>query len=344
MKGVQIMYDKKDYSERGRKQLFLVLDTETATLPFANEIALNEKQKKNIAIAKPLCYDIGWLIVDRDLNVYEKRSFLVSEIFCVPQVFNTAYYKDKRPIYLERLKKNETEIKMWSEIRDILFEDLGKVNFCCAFNAMFDFKKAIPFTEQYIYHLYNADYQEWEYNQRQICQSIANGNKPTNGKDFDKDNFNFKGIDFPMIDIWGVTCEKLLNTKRYKKFCLDGEMITESGKFFKTSAESAYRFILKDMSFDEAHTAIDDSIIESYLLHKALKKGKVTRGIIYFPFRQLGTTIEYLRETPSAREKDFDFVIRVIEEKMESCSDPRYSSQLESNLAYLDHLKRLRFA
>ena len=37
-----------------RKKFYMVLDTETATLPFANEIANgNPELKKRIAIAKP---------------------------------------------------------------------------------------------------------------------------------------------------------------------------------------------------------------------------------------------------------------------------------------------------
>ena len=45
---------------------YLMLDCETATLPFADEIAGNNpERKKRIAIAKPLIYDIGWTITNR---------------------------------------------------------------------------------------------------------------------------------------------------------------------------------------------------------------------------------------------------------------------------------------
>ena len=77
----------------------MVVDTETATLPFANEIAAgNPERKKRIAIAKPLVYDIGWTICDRAGNIYEKKQFLIAETFAVPAVFNTAHYAEKRPI------------------------------------------------------------------------------------------------------------------------------------------------------------------------------------------------------------------------------------------------------
>lgn len=71
-----------------KKDYYLVLDTETATLPFANEIAgENESVKKNIAIAKPLVYDIGWAIVDRLGNVVKKVEYLIQETFFVPNIF-----------------------------------------------------------------------------------------------------------------------------------------------------------------------------------------------------------------------------------------------------------------
>ena len=81
-----------------RRKYYLILDCETATMPYANNFEGSVKQK--ISIAKPLIYDLGWQIVDRNGNVYAKRNYLISEIFSVPTVFNTAYYKDKRPLYL----------------------------------------------------------------------------------------------------------------------------------------------------------------------------------------------------------------------------------------------------
>ena len=334
----------KPLEEKGRHKLYLTLDCETATLPFANEIAKNEVQKKNIAIAKPLIYDIGWQIHDSDGNIYAQRSFLVTEIFCIPQVFNTAYYKEKRPIYLKRLENGETTLKTWNEISAILFKDLKQINYCCAFNAMFDFKKAIPFTENYIYHLYNADYQEWETKQRQACARIASGDK-NHGENFDGENFNFKGIDFPIIDIWGVACESLINTNKYKKNCLDNLMITESGKYFKTSAEGVFRYLVNDYTFDEAHTAIDDTIIETAILCKALKKGKITHGIIYFPFQMLGTTIDFLVYEKGVTKDHFDVVINTMNAKLETYgTQSSFATQLQSNVWYLEDKRDTKFS
>ena len=85
-----------------RRKYYLILDCETATLPYA--IKYGAEQRKNIAIAKPLIYDLGWQIVDIRGKVYKRVSYLSAEIFSVSSVFNTVYYASKRPIYLELLK------------------------------------------------------------------------------------------------------------------------------------------------------------------------------------------------------------------------------------------------
>jgi len=102
-----------------RKKYYLTLDTETATVPWADEYAKgNAKIKQKIAIAKPLVYDIGWVITDRQGAIVKKVNYLVQETFFVPNIFNTGYYRDKRPIYMELLAKGEIVPKMWNEIID----------------------------------------------------------------------------------------------------------------------------------------------------------------------------------------------------------------------------------
>ena len=94
-----------------KKKLYCVFDCETATCSFADEIAGGDPiKKKKIAIAKPLIYDMGWTICDRAGNIHEQKQFLIAETFSVPAIFNTAYYKDKRPIYLDMLKRGEISI------------------------------------------------------------------------------------------------------------------------------------------------------------------------------------------------------------------------------------------
>lgn len=290
----------------GKKLFYMVVDSETATLPYADEIAQGDpERKKKIAIAKPLVYDIGWTICDRAGVIHDRKQFLIAETFSVPAVFNTAYYAEKRPIYLEMLKKGETTIKPWNEVMEIFMTDLEKVDSVGAFNAMFDFKKAIPFTELYVNMLYSPDYFKWEEIQRNSCRRIA-FEKPSNDKnpDFDPDHFLFRGRLYDLFDLWGLATTHLLNNVTYKNNCLKHGMLTNSGVYFKTSAETSYRYLCDKYDFMESHTALDDAEIESYILHKIAQKHAVTNGIKYFPFRELGYTYDHCmrRKVPNLEE------------------------------------------
>ena len=324
-----------------KKLLYMVVDTETATLPFANEIAGDSpERKKRIAIAKPLVYDIGWTICDRAGNIHEKKQFLIAETFAVPAVFNTAYYAEKRPIYLEMLKKQETSIKTWHEVMDIFINDLNRVNSVGAFNSMFDFKKAIPFTELYIEKIYSPDYIEWENRQKNFCRRIADGEKQAKNPDFDPDVFIFRGNEYELFDLWGLATTHLLNNPTYKNKCLEHGMLTQSGTFFKTSAESSYRYLRDNYGFIEAHTALDDAIIESFILHKIAQKHAITPGIKYFPFRDLGYTDEFCmrRKIPNKNEceKVYNAIAEYINEKMdENIELSNYAKGLCNRLAKL---------
>lgn len=274
-----------------RRKYYLVLDCETATLPYATKYDNNPIQKQKIAIAKPLIYDIGWSIVDRQGRVYRRKNFLITEIFSVPSVFNTAYYSHKRPIYLEKLKNGEITLTDWNSAITELENDLSAVESVGAYNSMFDYKKAIPFTEEYIKNLYSPNYKQWEEFQNAVCENIANGEVYENKKGFDGQNFILRDKTYPMFDIWGLACRYFLNNDEYKQMCLDNEWKTASGKYFKTSAETAFRYLSKNMEFIESHTAIDDVDIEAQIFSTIVKKSlkNLEIGLIYFPFRELGT-------------------------------------------------------
>lgn len=282
---------------KGKKpRLYLVLDCETATLPFINEMQLSANDKKKISIAKPLIYDIGWQIIDAKGYVYSRHAFLVQETFFVPNVFNTAYYREKRPLYMEKYKTGTISAKTWNEVINILEQDLQHVEIVLAYNSMFDFKKAIAFTERYIEALYSPFYNDWEYGQKRICKNILNGKKWENQEEFDKYHFELRGKKYLLADIWGDVCTQRINCDKYRKYCLENKQLTNSGLFFKSSAETVFSYMFKDNGFTESHTAIEDAIIESDILIKLLQKKKVTIGLTYFPFREIGNVYDYLTE------------------------------------------------
>lgn len=280
-----------------RRKYYLVLDCETATLPIAS--SYDGSQKKSISIAKPLIYDLGWTIIDKHGNVYARKNFLISEIFSVPSIFETAYYAAKRPLYIEKLNRGEIILTDWRSAVAELVEDMNVAEAVGAYNATFDFKKAIPFTELYINMLYSSEFSTWMKEQTEICDNIAKNRrreKKENARGFEKDVFRFRGQVYKLFDLWGLSCRHIINNDYYRNVCIANDWKSESGKYFKTSAETAYRFIKGESTFEESHTALDDADIESEIFHLIVKKtkGKIEMGIDFFPFQQLGTVTEFM--------------------------------------------------
>lgn len=274
----------------------MILDCETATLPFVKDYE-DGKAKKKIAIAKPLIYDLGYTIADKTGKIYVRKNFLISEIFSVPEIFDTAYYASKRPLYVEKLRKGEIKITGWQTAIKEFEEDLQLVVAVGAYNSMFDFKKAIPFTDLYINKLYySCDFQKWLSSQKRKCDYLL-AHDAQSEKEFEPEIFRFHGKEYPLFDLWGLSCNHLLNNKEYKAACIENKWQTESGKYFKTSAETTYRFLKKQTNFDESHTAIDDAEIETEIFAAIVKKAKkVECGIMFFPFRLLGLVTDFITE------------------------------------------------
>lgn len=85
-----------------RRKYIIVLDVETTNN--------NMESKHNDG----LVYDIGFVICDKDGNIYAKRSFAIQEIFDWKELMSTAYYKEKLPKYYEKIAKGEMEkISIW---------------------------------------------------------------------------------------------------------------------------------------------------------------------------------------------------------------------------------------
>lgn len=281
-----------------RRKYYMVLDCETATLPCAN--LLPAQSKKKVAIAKPLIYDLGWTIVDKKGRVYARKNFLITEIFSVPEVFDTAYYASKRPLYIDKLNRGEIVMTDWRTAVAELLEDMQYTEAVGAYNAMFDFKKAIPFTELYINQLYSPNFHKWLKLQNDWCDRIVNARTSQSKGDFESDVFRFRGKAYPLFDLWGLSCNYILNVEEYKRACISNGWRTESGMYFKTSAETTYRFISGNEGFIESHTAIDDADIESEIFALVVKKAKnkVVTGIEFFPFRILGSVENFIERHP----------------------------------------------
>ena len=190
----------------------LVFDTETANLE------------------KPFCYNVGYLVADTEtLEINLMRDYVVEQVWHNPMLFTTAYYADKRPIYVARMRGRKALLDKWGYIMRQMHRDIVEfgITDAYAYNCGFDEKV----------FAYNCD---WF--------------KTLNPLDTVK-----------VHDIRGSVCEKIAFTPAYREFCEALSLFTESGNY-STTAEAVYRFVSGNTEFNEEHTALADAVIEWEIL------------------------------------------------------------------------------
>ena len=184
-------------------------------------------------INKCFCYNIGYVIADTETkNLLVKKDFVVEQIWHNLPLFSTAYYANKRPIYINRMKSRQTIMKKFGHICQEMIRDIKKYDITSAY-------------------AYNSPFDEKVFN-------------------FNCDWFKcinpFDNI--PVFDIRGYVHNGLIDNN-YIDFCENNNKFTESGNY-STTAETVFQYITKDVDFKEEHTALSDSIIETLILFKAI--------------------------------------------------------------------------
>ena len=190
---------------------YMVFDTETTGLD------------------KPFCYDIGYAIFDNSRNIMVRKHFIVEQVWHNLPLFESAYYKDKRPQYILLMRQHKAIMDKWGYIMREISRDIRnyEVTDAYAYNSDFD-DKVISFN----------------------C-------------DWFKCNNPFEQT--PIHDIWGYACQYITNTQSYKNFCEANEFFTDTGNY-KQSAEIVYRYLMQDTDFTEAHMGLYDVDIEAIIL------------------------------------------------------------------------------
>lgn len=186
-------------------------------------------------LEKPYCYNVGYVVVNADNGErLVRRSFVVEQIWHNLALFNTAYYADKRPIYVADMRAKKTTMDKWGYIMGQMRRDIKtyEISDAYAYNSSFD-DKVFSFNCEWFHTLNPLD-------------------------------------EIAVHDIW-ATAQHFLVDDNYKQFCEEHELFTETGNY-KTSAESMFQYWFKE-DFTEEHTALADSEIEATLLLKAVSKG-----------------------------------------------------------------------
>ena len=189
-----------------------------------------------------LVYDVGFVVADKDGKTYEGDSFIVSDIFFKEQeLMKTAYYAEKIPQYLKGIDEKAFKVRDFYTVRKTILDIIRKykIEAVCAYNASFD---------------YNA----LNTTQRWLTKSKYRYFLPYGTKIF---------------DIWNMACQVICTQKRYIKFCLENNFLSESGNI-KTSAEAVFAYISKNKDFTESHTGLQDVLIEIQIMAHCFRQHK----------------------------------------------------------------------
>lgn len=209
----------------------IVLDTETTN-----------------TLEEPLCYDIGWAIIDLDTEkVIKTESYAVAEVFLDKELMACAYFAEKVPSYWEEIKHSSRKLARLYTIRKALLNDC----------------KAYHIAEIYA-HNATFDYLSCNLTQRLLTSS--------------KWRYFFPyGI--VICDTLKMARKAFGKDKAYKDFCERNGFLTSNGKC-RFTAEVLYRFLTDNVDFVEEHKGLDDVLIEKEILLACRKRG-VTEGLLF---------------------------------------------------------------
>lgn len=209
----------------------IVLDTETAGEIFA-----------------PLCYDIGWAVLDlKTREVVKTESYAVAEIFLNKELMTSAYYAEKVPTYWDEIKSGDRKLARLATIRRSLFAD------CKAYNV----------TEIYA-HNARFDYRSCTLTQRKVPTSRSRFFFPYNVK---------------ICDTLKMARATFKTDPDYIAFCDENGYRTKNNQL-RFTAEILYRFLSNDNDFEEVHKGLDDVMIEKEILFACRERG-VTDGSLF---------------------------------------------------------------
>ncbi len=188
------------------------------------------------SLDKPFMYNVGYTV--REVGSWRKlieRDFVVEQVWENLMLFQSAYYADKRPLYVSAMRGKRATLEKFGYIMQQMKRDIKNYEVEAAF-------------------AYNSDFDERAFN---FCCDWFKCINPLEA--------------LPIYDIRGYVHEFLIDDD-FKAFCDKYEYYTESGNY-STTAETVYRFITCFYDFNEAHTALADSQIEAEILQCCVDNG-----------------------------------------------------------------------
>ena len=192
---------------------------------------------ETVSLEKPFCYNVGYIIADSDNGeIVCKREYVIEQIWGNAELFTTAYYADKRQLYVGRMRARRVLLEKWGYVTQQIIRDIKafEVQAAYAYNSPFD-EKVFAF----------------------CCDWFKTINP------FDL---------IPVFDIRGYVHQFIAFNADFQEWAENRKAFTEAGNF-STTAETIYRYISGQEEFDEEHTALADSKIENEILRYCIANG-----------------------------------------------------------------------
>ena len=95
---------------------------------------------ETIGLEKTFCYNIGMVIYDTETDETAKYEWVIEQIWHNKPLFETAYYADKKSIYINRMKAKKAKMAKFGHVMraiDKIFKDNG-ITDVYAYNSLFD--------------------------------------------------------------------------------------------------------------------------------------------------------------------------------------------------------------
>lgn len=194
-------------------------------------------------------YDVGFRVVDKSGKVYEEYS-----VAFMPAIFENLCEMCRHHNNDGMRSANEMAHK---NIQEILSDKDGKYKKCYSADNFFYCFMAI-LTKYSIKRI-------WAYN--------CTFDKGAIYRLFGEERFNIISNLVTWCDIIPAITYTYLLSADYVEFCKSNNFITEKGNI-RTKAEVVYRYLTGDINFIEAHTGLEDTKIETFILLTAMGKTK----------------------------------------------------------------------
>lgn len=214
---------------------------------FNEKIIVVDTETTN-SIDEPICYDVGFAVVDIFGKVYERFSFVVSEVFLDCRLMESAYFIEKIPQYCAEIREGKRKLAKFSTIRFKFAETCKKwgVKIVAAHNARFDYR-SLNLTQRYL-----------------TCSKYR--------------------FFFPFgIEIWDtlkMSREVLKDSDEYGEFCYNNDFLT-ARLCKRFTAEVIFRFISGCIDFEESHTGLEDVLIEKEIFRFCVENKPEINGALW---------------------------------------------------------------